>query len=166
LSQTDGSATDPLHQVNTSSTYDLNTGVVLSTTDAYGRTADTTYDAQTLRPLTESTVAGAHIDYAYDDANLNRTQTIYLQSHPTHTTIAEQHISFVNGRGQVRQEQALGANSVWDFVDTTYDNMGQLSQQSRPYHSGDTLQWTTVTYDALGRTKTVTAPDGSVLQAF
>ena len=166
LSQTDGSATDPLHQVKTSSTYDMNTGVVLSTTDANGRTADTTYDAQTLRPLTESTVAGAHIDYAYDDANLNRTQTIYLQSHPTHTTIAEQHVSFVNGRGQVRQEKSLGEGGVWDLIDTVYDALGGISQQSLPYRTGDTIRWNTFTYDALSRPATTQMPDGSTVQSF
>ncbi|HVS20760.1 MAG TPA: hypothetical protein VHD88_02870 [Pyrinomonadaceae bacterium] len=44
--------------------------------------------------------------------------------------------------------------------------MGRVSQQSRPYRNGETQQWSTPTYDALGRTKTVTAPDGSVTQSF
>ena len=165
LSRTCGSATDPYAQVTTSNTYDFNTGLVLSGTDANGRQSTTNYDAATLRATSSVSPTGAHTDFAYNDTTMSFTRTTYLAAGEG-GGIGEQNVKLLNGRGQVRQEQALGANSVWDFVDTTYDNMGQLSQQSRPYHSGDTLQWTTVTYDALGRTKTVTAPDGSVLQAF
>ncbi|MGH9932407.1 MAG: hypothetical protein ACREA9_24655, partial [Pyrinomonadaceae bacterium] len=93
------------------------------------------------------------------------TQTTYLSGHPADTGLADQSIKLLNGRGQVRQEKALGVG-VWDFVDTIYDNLGQVSQQSRPYRSGDTPQWTTATYDALGRAKIVTAPDGSTTQTF
>jgi len=66
----------------------------------------------------------------------------------------------------VRQEKARGVNNTWDFVETIYNNLGQVFQQSRPYRSGDTQQWTSASYDALGRTRTVTAPDGSVTQTF
>ena len=166
LSQTDGSPSNALHQVKTSQTYDVNTGLVLSSTDANGRTTQTTYDPQTLRPLVEATATGAHIDYSYDDANLNRSQTIYLQTHPTHTTIAEQNVTLVNGRGQVRQEKALGAGGVWDLVDTAYDSMGRMSQQSLPYRAGDTIRWNTYTYDGLGRIITTEMPDTSTVQSF
>ena len=166
VSQTDGSPTDPLHQITTSSTYDLNTGVVLSTDDANDRPSETTYDPVTLRPIIESTVTGAHIDYAYDDANLSRTQSIYLQNHATHGTMTEQNVTFVNGRGQVRQEKSLGNGGVWDIVDTVYDAMGRVSQQSLPYRSGETIRWTTFTYDALGRSASTQMPDGSAVQSF
>jgi len=75
-------------------------------------------------------------------------------------------VKLLNGRGQVRQERALGANSVWDFVDTVYDNMGRVAQQSRPYRNGDTPLWSTTTYDALSRVLSVQAPDGSTTQTF
>lgn len=166
VSQTDGSPTDPLHQIITSSTYDLNTGVVLSTDDANDRPSETTYDPVTLRPIIESTVTGAHIDYAYDNANLSRTQSIYLQNHTTHGTMTEQNVTFVNGRGQVRQEKSLGNGGVWDIVDTIYDAMGRASQQSLPYRSGETIRWTTFTYDALSRSASTQMPDGSAVQSF
>src|SRR5947199_8239442 len=45
--------------------------------------------------------------------------------------------------------------------------MGQLVQHASPYKSGDPAPTATTTeYDALGRVKTVTAPDGSVIRSF
>src|SRR5438128_7600657 len=45
-----------------------------------------------------------------------------------------------------------------DIVDAEYDSMGQVSRQSRPYRS-ETPKWSNFSYDALGRTKKVIAPD-------
>lgn len=166
LSKTSGSATDPLQQVKTSETYDFNTGVGLSTTDGNGRLSQITYDAATLRPVTVSLPGGGHTDNAYDDSGLSVTQTTYMGAHPTHTNIGEQSIRLLNGHGQVRQEKALGQSSVWDIVDTVYDSMSRVSQQSLPYRTGDTIRWTTTTYDALGRVTNTQTPDGSTSQVF
>jgi YD repeat-containing protein len=164
ISKTRGSATDPLAQVTTSATYDFNTGLVFSGTDANGRQSQTTYFPETLRPQTASLPSGAHTDYAYDDTAMTVTETTYLELHPTHATIADQNVKLLNGRGQVRQEKALGAGGVWDIVDTIYDNMGRISQQTRPYRAGDTLQLSTTVYDALSRVVSVQAPEGSTTQ--
>ncbi|HKY42964.1 MAG TPA: RHS repeat-associated core domain-containing protein [Pyrinomonadaceae bacterium] len=166
MSQTKGSPTDALNQMTTSSTYDFNTGLMLSSTDANGRVGQTIYDTNSLRPVTAILSTGAHADYSYDDANLTLTETTYLESHPTHTTIANQNVKLVNGRGQVRQEKVLGAGGVWDIVDTVYDSSGRVTQKSRPYRSGDTIRWNTSAYDALSRVISTTAPDGSVVQTF
>jgi YD repeat-containing protein len=169
LSQTRGSATDSYAQVTTSATYDFNTGLVLAAKDANGRESTTTYDANTLRPQTVSLPTGAHSDYAYNDTAMTVTETTYLAASEG-GAIADQNVKLLNGMGQVWQEQARapdeGGNQKWDYVDTTFDNMGRVSQQSRPYRSGDTLQWTTPTYDALGRTTIVIAPDGSTTKSF
>ena len=46
-----------------------------------------------------------------------------------------------------------------------YDSMGRVQQTSRPFFvASGTPQYTTFTYDALGRALTKTAPDGSVTQ--
>jgi len=164
-SRTRGSATDWHAQVTTSATYDFNTGLGLSGTDANGRVATSTYAPDTLRMTSAIAATGAHTDYAYDESQMKVTTTTYLSTGEG-GGITDQNVKLLNGLGQVRQEQALGANGVWDLVDTVYDNMGQISQQSRPYRSGDTQQWKVMTYDALGRAKTVTAPDGSMGQTF
>lgn len=166
LSKTSGSSTDALHQVKTSETYDFNTGIGLSQTDANNRSSQTTPDPATLRPVTVTLPGGGHTDYAYDDAGLSVTQTTYLGAAHTHTNISEQSIRLLNGNGQVRQEKALGQNSVWDIVDTVYDSMGRVSQQSLPYRSGDTIRWNTTTYDVLSRVISNQTPDGSTTQTF
>lgn len=171
LSKTRGSATDPYTQVTTSATYDFNTGLGKTSTDANGRPSLTDYDSNTLRPTTSTAPTGAHTDYAYDDNAMTVTATTYLEAHPTHTTIADQNIKYLNGQGQVRVEKARGpdsgGNQTWDEVDTTFNNLGQVYQQSRPYRVGSESPInSTVTYDALGRTSTVTAPDGSMTQTF
>ena len=166
LSETRGASTDPLAQITTSTTYDFNTGLILSVTDANGRSSQTTYSPASLRLQTVTLPTGAHTDYSYDDAAMSVTETTYLESHPAHTTIAQQNTKLLNGRGQVRQEKALSAANVWDFVDVAYDNMGRVSQQSRPYRTGGTVQWSTRAYDALSRVISIQAPDGSTTQTF
>lgn len=163
-SKTRGSATDPYAQVTTSATYDFNTGLGVWATDANGRASTTDYDANTLRPMTVSSASGSHTDYSYDDAGLSVTQTTYLEAHPTHTTMADKNVKLLNGHGQVRQEQARAADESgqerWDYVDTVFDNTGQVIKQTRPYRYGTTPpNPSLITYDALGRTIKVIAPD-------
>jgi RHS repeat-associated protein len=163
LSQTRGSSdpNSPIH-VTDSATYDFNTGMGLTSTDANGRTAQTIYYADSLRPQTLYSPTGAYISYEYDEAGLSVTETIRQAD----GTIANQNIKLLNGRGQIRREKALEANNVWDTVDVQYDVLGQVTQQSLPYRSGDTVQWSTTTYDAMGRATVTQAPDGSTTQAF
>jgi len=163
-SQTRGSATDPYAQVTTSATYDFNTGLTRYARDANNRESETKYDSATLRVVRSISPTGAHTDYEYSDSSMSVTQRTFLEAHPNDATKADENVKYLNGRGQVRQEKALGANSVWDFVDTVYGNMGQVLKQSRPYRSGDALRWTETAYDVLGRPTTATAPDGSITQ--
>lgn len=45
--------------------------------------------------------------------------------------------------------------------DTEYDSKGRVLRASKPYYSGQTVKWTTFTYDAIGRVITETYPDNS-----
>ena len=60
----------------------------------------------------------------------------------------------------------IALSTVVSTVDTAYDScgcspMGKLKQTSRPNAPGGTVYWTVYAYDGIGRTKTVTAPDGA-----
>jgi RHS repeat-associated protein len=164
-STTRGSATDANAQVTQSTIYDFSTGLSRYATDTNGRQAQTVYSPTSLRVTSSILPTLSHTDYEYDDSQMKVTTTTFLSAGDG-GGIAGKNVKLLNGRAQVRQEQALGANNVWDLMDTVYNQMGQVSQQTRPYRSGDTLQWTTTTYDELGRTKTVTDPDGSATQTF
>ncbi|PYS21225.1 MAG: hypothetical protein DMF72_18120, partial [Acidobacteria bacterium] len=152
-SKTRGSASDPYAQVTTRAIYDFYTGLGQAITDANGRTSTTNYDTATLRLKNANSPTGAYSDFVYDDSAM----TIIATTHAAPGEgggIADQNLKYLNGRGQVRHEQALSPNSSWDHVDTFYDSMGQVVQQTRPYHSGDPTQFGTTEYDALGRVKT------------
>jgi RHS repeat-associated protein len=162
--QTQGSASDASAQVKKSATYDFGTGLVLTSTDTNGRTSSSSYNATTLRPQSTTGPSGAHTDFIFDDANLSITETTYLA--PSEGgAIADQYVRVINGRGQLWREKALG-NGVWDIADTFYDNMGRVSQQSRAYRSGDALQLSTFTYDALSRLVRTVGPDGSTTETY
>jgi RHS repeat-associated protein len=163
-SKTRGSASNVYAQVTTSATYDFNTGVGRSATDANGRQSTTDYDSATLRPTIFSSPTGAHTDYFYDDTEMTVESRTYLTSGQT-GTIADDNVKYLNGRGQVRLEKALGVSNIWDYVETDYGSMGEVTQQSRPYRSG-TPVFTIAQYDSLGRTTRVTAPDGSVTETY
>lgn len=164
-SKTRGSATDAFAQVTMTTTVDFNTGLALSATDANGRTSQTAYDAAALRPTTVTLPTGARTDYAYDDTAMSITETTYLSSSDG-GAMANQNVKIMNGLGKVRREQALGANSVWDIVDTVYNNIGQVSQQTRPYRSGDPQQWINLSYDAQGRATRILAADSSSTETY
>jgi RHS repeat-associated protein len=170
--QTRGSATDPYAQVTTTAFYDFDTGLTLFAKDANGRETETEYDPLTLRPSVATLPTGAHTHYAYDDSQMQVTSTTYSEVHgPDETAIVDRTVKLLNGNGQVRQEKALfainGQQETWDAVDTVFNNLRQVVQQSKPYRvGGGAPVYTTATYDVLGRPKTVTAPDGSVRETF
>jgi RHS repeat-associated protein len=160
-----GSATDPYQQVKISASYDFNTGANYLTVDANGRPSSTGFNPASLRPITTTKATGAHTDIAYDDVAMTVTSTTYLAASEG-GGIAGQNVKTLNGLGEIRREAALGANSTWDFVDLVFNNMGQVAQRSRPYRTGETPQWTTATYDALGRNTRTTAADGSTTETY
>ena len=163
--QTRGSATDQFAQVTTSAAYNFNTGLILTATDENGRQTQTSY-YDSLRPQTVTLPTGAHCDYLYDDVAMTVTESHYLSGHPTDTGLSDQSVKYLNGHDQIRREAGLGVGGVFDFVDSVYDIMGRLAQESAPYRTGDTKQWSTVAYDGLGRTTRMTAPDGSVAETY
>jgi RHS repeat-associated protein len=166
-SKTRGSATDATNQVTKSATYSFNTGLVLSATDANGRTTQTAYFATTLRPQKITLPSGAFTNYAYDDTAMTVTETTYLAGG---TVIANSNVKRLDGLGQVSKEEALtreGGVDKWDVVEAQYDKMGRVWKQSRPYRMGvETPLWTENFYDGSGRITKVVAPDGSESKAF
>jgi RHS repeat-associated protein len=149
ISQTRGSP-DPssLVRVTTNTTYDLNTGLPRLVTNANGRPTQTNYYPESWRPKEIISATGSIVSFEYDDAAMKVTEITRLSANGT---IAGQTTKYFNGLGQVKKEEALGANGAIDIVETRYDEFGRPSQQSLPYRTGQTPQWRQTIYDAAGR---------------
>jgi len=120
-------------RVTTAASYDFNTGLMLATTDANGRTTQTFYSPTTLRLSAVYSPTMASITYDFDDAALTIMETtrdnLFID-------IAAQRIKRLNGLGLVRREETLAEGGLWDVVETQYDVLGRLWKQTRPFRSG------------------------------
>jgi RHS repeat-associated protein len=150
-------------RVSTSIVYDFKTGLILSATDSSNRTSTTTYDPDSLRPLADTSSTGAYVSYVYDDTAMTVSET----SKTADNVIAAQSVKYLNGLGDVRRVETLGANNTWDVVETKYTQLGQIWKQTLPYRVGqDQPQWTESFYDAQGRVWKIHAPDNSELLSY
>ncbi len=156
---------DPMspHRITTSASYDFNTGVVKTSTDANGGDPTTfTYDGiERLTLITAPT--GAKTTTDYDDVNWKPTKTVQLVDN----TVIGKTQTELNGRGQpVKSGYFIDATNQ-NQTSIEYDAMGRRKKVSMPYaSSGSAAYWTEYTYDHLSRVTQVTAPDGSVSQTI
>jgi RHS repeat-associated protein len=167
-SQISGSPSDQSKQNTSSATYDYNTGLVITSTDANDRVSDTEYDPATLRPVLENLPTDAYLSHVYDDLNLKVEDHVY-EAGPSGPNLASRSDKYLDGLGRVIKEVAFAKNNMRDVVETKFDNLGRVSQQTRPYRANsdlaptETLQWSAVTYDSLNRPIQTTSPDLSIV---
>jgi len=163
-SQTSGSPTDEIKQNTTSAVYDFNTGLLKNATDANGRISQITYYSDSLRPEKEIFPTLAFNYHLYDDVAMKVTDFVHEAGATAGgSNFAAKSIKSLDGHGRVIKEVSFGKAGAQDIVELKYDQLGRLSQQSRPYRAGMTPLWTTVTYDFLDRPEQTTAPDNSVV---
>jgi YD repeat-containing protein len=159
-SQTSGSPTDENKQNTTNAVYDFNTGLLNNSTDANRVISQFTYYPDSLRPKKEIFPTFAFKYHLYDDVAMKVTDFVHEEGAPAGgSNFAAKSIKSLDGHGLVISEVAIGKNGVEDTVNLKYDQLGRLVQQSRPYRSGETIRWNTVTYDFLDRPKQSIAPD-------
>jgi RHS repeat-associated protein len=92
--------------------------------------------------------------------------TVTEEAREANGSLAGKSVKYLNGLGLVRKTEALGANNVWDIVETKYTKYAEEWKQSRPYRMGDVPQWTERVYDLQRRVTQIIEPDGSVSKAF
>lgn len=163
VSQTRGSSNpSSLDRITTSAAYDFNTGLILEATDANGLTSTTEYDDGTLRPTKMISSTDAYSTMTYDDAAITVTEEVFDDDDNS----AGKSKKYLNGIGLVIKEESYNPGGVIDIVETKYTKFAEPWKQSRPYRSGDTIQWSEKFYDLQGRLSKVVEPDGSETKAF
>jgi RHS repeat-associated protein len=159
-SQTSGSPTVETKQNTTSAVYDFNTGLVNNARDANDRPSQFTYYSDSLRPEKEISPTLAFNYHLYDDVAMKVTDFAHEAGATAGgSNFAAKSIKSLDGHGRVIKEVTFGKAGAQDIVELKYDQLGRLVQQSRPYRSGETVQWSTVTYDFLDRPEQTIAPD-------
>ena len=145
--------------------FDSNTGVLISQTDANSQTTSYSYDS--MRRVTGVTYPdGGSETYNYSgDSATPSPYFTYSKSITTSPTLNFTAKGIVDGLGRKKQTQLTSDPSGTDYVDYGYDNEGRLTSISNPHRTGSSAtDGTTYTsYDPLNRPTTVTEQDGSTV---
>jgi RHS repeat-associated protein len=123
------------------------------------------------RPISSKSPHGAVTTYAYtyNPSTVTTATTDPTSYTPIIVTAPGSRFSksTLDGLGRTVRVEIGDNTGVKSIVDTEYEAcacspLGKVKRVSRPYAPGQTPVWTTYTYDALGRTLTITVADGSV----
>jgi YD repeat-containing protein len=154
----------------TANNYDANTGVQISTTDPNNQVTTFTYDNMT-RPTQTSYPDGGQTGICYTDEGGSCTKSGPPFSVVTNTKVTNSFSKVkaivTDTQGRVSQVQANSDPAGVDYVDTTYDSIGQTHSVSNPHRSSSspTDGTTTYKYDALSRITEIDEQDGSKITA-
>ena len=164
----EGTHGQPTALVSTS-VFDLNTGLVTSTTDPNGQTTSVEYNDPLQRQTKVTRADGGWTSILYNDDPSNtyiRTQT--LQRTEPSQRVIESYEYFDKVGRSVRSFANEG--STYLTTDTQYDLLGRVWRVSIPYRTTATSlnsgvnpsnQWTTNSYDSQNRVTAVTTADGA-----
>ncbi len=157
--QTDGTAnyTAPTAMTTGSLTTSMNWTGFLGLSSVTGPNGDgsaVSYDGAQ-RPLTTTSPYGAVTNYTYS----------VFPPLTEATTNGHWTISVMDGFGRTVSARTGYGSTTVSYTDTQYapcacSPLGKVSAVSQPYVPGATVYWTKYTYDGIGRTVSVLAPDG------
>jgi RHS repeat-associated protein len=144
-----------------SRTYNTCTGTISSSTDLNSQVTSFTYDSMDRVNQTNFPDLG-QTTRAYNEAS--KPLNLVTTAKIT-TTLNLVSTVVVDGLGRETQSQLTSDPQGTDYTDTSYDALGRTATVSNP-HRGSPLSTdgtTTYHYDALNRTTSVTEPDGSII---
>jgi RHS repeat-associated protein len=167
-------------ELETTTTYDLNTALPLTVTDPNGAVTSMEYDDPLLRPTKVTTGYGtalaAETVTEYGTGTNASTRWVKVRSQIDATNWKEA-ISWFDALGRGIRTQNIDPESGDVFTLTCYDDMGRISKTSNPFrgYSSTThncattngtsdIYWTSNTFDSAGRPWKVTAPDGAEVE--
>ncbi len=161
-SVTSGSGSTSL---TTASTYDNNSGIVLSITDPSNLVTNLAYDIMgriaSAQPVTTPTTPATTYTYHdYDNSSsfTNWTAQVCAPVQGSNTACQK---TILDSLGRSLTQQTLdGANILYSAIDAQYDVFGRAYRTRNPY-TGTASYWTTTQFDVLGRVTSTTLPDNS-----
>ncbi len=149
----------------TAATFNYETGLPLTNTDANGLETRIEYDPVTLRPLNTKTY--------YDDVQVGSTAETIYHDEPNNywvknrTQIDEnkwaETITYFDGLGRAWKTEEVNSNGNI-FVEKEFDAEGRVKRVSNPFRENETKYWTTNVYDEASRVKEVTLQDGATIK--
>lgn len=162
-----------LHLISSTS-YDMNTGLVDTQTDANSQPTEFYYNADTLRLDYVDFPDCGQISYDYHNALDPDSAGRYHSSVVTSTKLDSSRYvdskGYFDGRGALTQTfDSYTSSDGWSITDIEYDLMGRAYRRSNPYYCTSNYGtcsinpsdiWTTSTFDVLGRITQVTMPRG------
>lgn len=133
---------------------------VLNVTTSNGPSTSFTYDAYA-RPATQTTPDGT-LQMSYTDA----TTVVLATKTATNSVNQIWTKTYFDGFGRTVKVETGNASGAASISETEYapcacSPLGKVSKVSRPHTPNATPVWTTYTYDAVGRTLTVSQPGGA-----
>ena len=140
--------------LTTSSSYNLNTGLLTSSTNANSQMTSFEYDAALRPKRTVPPSGGSEVITEYSDDPGNVFVKVRKQ---IDGTVWEEGFRYFDSLGRVTKTQtsdAIGSN----FIETIFDDMGRVTKTSNPYRLGEEKHWVETAYDALARPEHVTSP--------
>ena len=164
--------TTGVHSLNqslsTASNYDLNTGLMLSSTNANGQMTSMVYSDPLYRLTQVTKPDGSHVTTSYSDTPGDIYVRVVADLDASRTIETRQYFDGL-GRATRKFLYQGKAGTPWTATDTYYDNMGRPEKVSNAYDTATASgvvpaacsACTVNTYDALGRVLTVTTPDGA-----
>jgi RHS repeat-associated protein len=149
----------------TTGTYDATTGLPLTATDANNVETRIHYDSATLRPLdTKTFYDGNQVGGMSETVYHDETNNYWVKSRTLiDTNKWVESISHFDGLGRAyKSEQVNSQGNI--IVEKEFDAQGREKRVTNPYRTGETVYWTTNTYDEASRIKEVTLPDGAKIK--
>ena len=160
--------------LTTSVSYDMNTGLVASTTDPNSQVTYFAYNTDSLRLDHVDYPDGGQVSYDYFNAlaadSAGRYHSSVVSSTKLDATRYVDSKSYFDGRGALTQSfDSYTSGNGWSISDIEYDGMGRAYRRSNPYYCTSSYGsclinpagiWTTRTFDVLGRVTAVTMPRG------